>query len=30
MTAARHRAEKIIRLAVWDQITGVAGLPTTT
>jgi putative transposase len=28
MTAGRHRTEKIIRFAIWDQITGTAGLPT--
>ncbi|WP_406729217.1 IS6 family transposase [Streptomyces sp. GD-15H] len=27
MTAADHRAETIICFAIWDQITGVAGLP---
>jgi transposase-like protein len=29
MTAPDYRAEMIIRFAIWDQITGVAGLPTT-
>ncbi|MGW1553056.1 hypothetical protein ACWCQX_41315, partial [Streptomyces sp. NPDC002346] len=27
MTAPDHRTEMITRFAVWDQITGVAGLP---
>jgi putative transposase len=29
MTAPDHRAEMTIRFAVWDQITGAAGRPTT-
>ncbi|WP_406723684.1 IS6 family transposase [Streptomyces sp. GD-15H] len=29
MPASDHRAEMTIRFAVWDQITGVAGLPAT-
>ncbi|MFB7853544.1 IS6 family transposase [Streptomyces sp. NPDC056053] len=28
MTATEYRAEMITRFAVWDQVTGVAGLPT--
>ncbi len=27
MAAGRHRTEMIIRFAIWDQITGAAGLP---
>ncbi|MFF3404603.1 IS6 family transposase [Streptomyces sp. NPDC002659] len=26
-TAANHRAEMIIRFAIWDQVTGIVGLP---
>ncbi|MFC5856645.1 IS6 family transposase [Streptomyces chlorus] len=29
MTASDHRAEMTIRFAIWDQITGAAGRPTT-
>ncbi|MFF7922313.1 IS6 family transposase [Streptomyces mirabilis] len=29
MTASQHRAEMTIRFAIWDQITGTAGCPTT-
>jgi putative transposase len=29
MTATDHRTEMITRFAIWDQITGVTGLPTT-
>ncbi|WP_418953166.1 IS6 family transposase, partial [Streptomyces scabiei] len=29
MTAPDHRAEKIIRFAIWDHITGTAGQPAT-
>ncbi|MEV5786075.1 IS6 family transposase [Streptomyces sp. NPDC052287] len=29
MTATQHRAEMTIRFAIWDQITGAAGRPTT-
>ncbi|MGW1091389.1 IS6 family transposase [Streptomyces sp. NPDC002596] len=29
LTAPNYRAEMIIRFAIWDQITGVAGLPAT-
>ena len=29
MTAPDHRAEMTIRFAIWDQITGAAGRPTT-
>ncbi|MFI0504227.1 hypothetical protein ACH3WN_15475 [Streptomyces albogriseolus] len=29
MTAPDHRAEMTIRFAIWDQITGDAGQPTT-
>ncbi|MEU6603187.1 IS6 family transposase, partial [Streptomyces flaveolus] len=29
MTASGHRAEMTIRFAIWDQITGAAGRPTT-
>lgn len=29
MTAGRHRFEMTIRFAIWDQITGSTGLPTT-
>ncbi len=29
MTAAGYRAEMTIRFAIWEQVTGVAGLPTT-
>ncbi|KPI12525.1 IS6 family transposase [Actinobacteria bacterium OK006] len=29
MTATRHRAEMTVRFAVWDQITGAVGRPTT-
>jgi putative transposase len=28
MTAAAHRAETTVRFAIWEQITGVAGLAT--
>ncbi|WP_237409347.1 IS6 family transposase [Streptomyces sp. M2CJ-2] len=28
MTATEYRAEMITRFAIWDQVTGVAGLPT--
>lgn len=28
MTAAAHRTEMSIRFAIWEQITGVAGLAT--
>jgi putative transposase len=27
MTASDHRAEMTIRFAIWDQVTGIAGLP---
>jgi putative transposase len=30
MAAPDYRAEMIIRFAIWDQITGTAGLPATT
>ncbi|MFJ2136413.1 DDE-type integrase/transposase/recombinase [Streptomyces sp. NPDC087845] len=29
MTASDHRAEMTVRFAIWDQITGAAGRPTT-
>jgi putative transposase len=29
MTASQRRAEMTIRFAIWDQITGTAGCPTT-
>ncbi|MCX4784426.1 DDE-type integrase/transposase/recombinase [Streptomyces sp. NBC_01264] len=29
MTARRHRLEMTVRFAIWDQITGVAGMPAT-
>ncbi|MFJ2379310.1 IS6 family transposase, partial [Streptomyces sp. NPDC087769] len=29
MTAFDHRAEMTVRFAIWDQITGAAGRPTT-
>ncbi|WP_369199142.1 IS6 family transposase [Streptomyces djakartensis] len=29
LTATGYRTEMIIRFAIWDQITGIAGLPTT-
>jgi putative transposase len=28
MNATAYRAEMITRFAIWDRITGVAGLPT--
>ncbi|MFE3901210.1 IS6 family transposase [Streptomyces sp. NPDC059153] len=30
MTATNHRAEMTVRFAIWEQITGTAGLPATT
>jgi putative transposase len=29
MTATQHRAEMTVRFAIWDQITGAVGRPTT-
>ncbi len=29
MTASDHRAEMTVRFAIWDQIAGAAGRPTT-
>jgi putative transposase len=29
MTAYDHRTEMTIRFVIWEQITGVTGLPTT-
>ncbi len=29
LTATDYRAEMTVRFAIWDQVTGVAGLPTT-
>ncbi len=29
MTAFDHRAEMTVRFAIWDQITGATGRPTT-
>jgi putative transposase len=27
MTASDYRSEMTIRFAIWDQVTGIAGLP---